>query len=304
MPAPAPPRTAVSTPAPTPTPTIGERIRRELPRLAPAERRVAGVLLAGDPLAPLDPMAVLAERSGTSAPTVLRLVGKLDFDGWADFQAACKAEIVARLSPPLARVPGAPAGAGRVAQVLDRLAGSVAGSRANLDASGVARVAALLADQSRPVWTTGGRFSRVLAMHLGAHLQLMRPGAVAVPDSSLERTTALLDLDASSVVVVFDYRRYQDDTVAFGRAAATRGAAVVLFTDQYLSPLAHDADEVVTTSVDAPTPFDVLTPAVAVVEAIVADVVDRLGTDLYDRLDRYDVVSGQLSRTGRTVRQA
>jgi DNA-binding MurR/RpiR family transcriptional regulator len=100
---------------------------------------------------------------------------------------------------------------------------------------------------------------------------------------------------------VFDYRRYSGDTVAFGRAAAARGATLVLFTDEYVSPLAHEADVVLTTSVDAPTPFDVLTPAVALVEALVADVVDRLGSDLHDRLDRWDVVSRQLSDDGRTT---
>ena len=279
----------------SPGPTIGERIRRELPRLAPAERRVAGVLLAGDPLAPLDPVAVLAGRSGTSAPTVLRLVAKLGFDGWTDFQAACRAEIVARLSPPLARVPDAPAGAGRVAQVLDRLAYSVAACLAELDDTAARGVAALLADAERPVWVTGGRFSGIVAGHLAAHLGLMRPRAIVVPASSLDRTTALLDLDEKAVVVVFDYRRYSDETISFGRAAAAKGATVVLFTDEYVSPLAHDADIVLTTSVDAPTPFDVLTPALALVEALVADVVDRLGTGLHDRLARWDAGSRQLS---------
>jgi DNA-binding MurR/RpiR family transcriptional regulator len=285
----------------TTAPTIRTRIRRELPRLAPAERRVAGVLLSGDPLAPLDPVSVLAERSGTSAPTVLRLVAKLDFAGWAEFQSACKAEIVARLSPPRDRVPDAPAGAGRVAQVLDRLAHSVGEIREHLDETGGARVAALLADAARPVWITGGRFSGMVAGHLAAHLRLMRPGVVAVDASSLARTTALLDLGADGVVVVFDYRRYQDDTVAFGRAAAAQGATVVLFTDEYASPLAATADLVVTTSVDAPTPFDALTPAVAVVEALVADVVDRLGTGLHQRLDRWDTVDRQLSPDRRTA---
>jgi DNA-binding MurR/RpiR family transcriptional regulator len=285
----------------TTAPTIRTRIRRELPRLAPAERRVAGVLLSGDPLAPLDPVSVLAERSGTSAPTVLRLVAKLDFAGWAEFQSACKAEIVARLSPPRDRVPDAPAGAGRVAQVLDRLAHSVGEIREHLDETGGARVAALLADAARPVWITGGRFSGMVAGHLAAHLRLMRPGVVAVDASSLARTTALLDLGADGVVVVFDYRRYQDDTVAFGRAAAAQGATVVLFTDEYASPLAATADLVVTTSVDAPTPFDALTPAVAVVEALIADVVDRLGTGLHERLDRWDTVDRELSPDRRTA---
>ncbi len=282
-------------------PTIGERVRRELPRLAPAERRVAGVLTSGDPLAPLETVAALAERSGTSAPTVLRLVGKLDFAGWAEFQAACRAEIVARLSPPLDRVPVDAPGPGRVVQVLGRLAGSVGECLDGLDVAAVSQAAALLADPTRPAWITGGRFSGALATHLGAHLQMMRPAVSVVPVSPLARTTAVLDLDGDAVVVVFDYRRYQDDTVAFGRAAAERGVTVVLFTDEYVSPLADAADVVLTSSVDAPTPFNVLTPAMALVEALVADVVDRLGTALHGRLDRYEAVSRQLTDDGSTT---
>ena len=40
---------------------------------------------------------------------------------------------------------------------------------------------------------------------------------------------------------MFDYRRYDAGTVAFGREAARRGADVVLFTDPYLSPLSAAA---------------------------------------------------------------
>lgn len=76
---------------------------------------------------------------------------------------------------------------------------------------------------------------------------------------------------------------------------------MVLFTDEYASPLAGTADLVVTMSVDAPTPFDALTPAVALVEALVADMVDRLGTDLHQRLDRWDAVNRDLSPDGRTA---
>ena len=68
----------------------------------------------------------------------------------------------------------------------------------------------------------------------------------------------------------------------------------MLFTDHYLSPLAAEATVVLTTTVDAPTPFDVLTPALAVVEAMVAGVVDRLGTAPRERLAAFDALDSDV----------
>ena len=60
-----------------------ERIREVLPSLPAAERRVAHELLRRYPVAGLETVARLAAQSGVSGPTVVRLVGKLDFEGHA-----------------------------------------------------------------------------------------------------------------------------------------------------------------------------------------------------------------------------
>jgi len=270
--------------------TLAERIRAELPRLTPAERRVARALLADYPMAGLESVAALAQRAGTSAPTVLRLVAKLDLDGYPSFQQVIKAELAARLSSPLTLYPHLPAGPDVLPRMRESLTDSVRRGLQQLDGSDVDAAVGLLADQKRPLWTIGGRFSRMLADYLALHLQLLRPGVARVPSGPGERAVTLLDIDRRSVLVAFDYRRYQRSTIDFGVAAARRGATVVLFTDHYLSPLAADAAVVLPTTVDAPTPFDVLTPAVAVVEAMVAGVVDRLGAAPRDRLAAFDAL--------------
>jgi DNA-binding MurR/RpiR family transcriptional regulator len=95
-------------------------------------------------------------------------------------------------------------------------------------------------------------------------------------------------------VVVFDFRRYQRDTVRLGRAAARQGATLLLVTDLRLSPLAADADLILPVEVEAPSSFDSLVPAMALAEMLVAGVVDDLGDQprewiaLYDRLWRDD----------------
>ena len=81
--------------------TVAERLHLKLAELTPAERKVARALLAEYPVRGLQPVAKLAATAGVSAPTVIRLVSKLSFDSYAEFQRSLKSEVSARLSSPL-----------------------------------------------------------------------------------------------------------------------------------------------------------------------------------------------------------
>jgi DNA-binding MurR/RpiR family transcriptional regulator len=277
-----------------PEASVAERLRRASPGFAPAERRVVRALLTEYPLTGLEPLAVVAERAGTSGPTVLRVVGKLGFGGYPEFQRALRAELAVRWSAPLDVMPREPAtglvGTVReairtaVAADLDRLAGGP-----DTDAA-----AALLADPRNAVWVLGGRFSGVLAEYLALHLQVLRRGVHRVTGDPGNRHTALLDVARRDVVVVFDYRRYQRDTVEFGRRAAVQGARLILFTDHLLSPLAADTHVVLVTATDTGTPFSVMSPALAAVETVLVSVVDRLGGAPQARMERYDQLSTEV----------
>ena len=96
---------------------LAERIRDASSQLAPAERRVARTVLAGYPMAGLETVATLAERAGTSPPTVLRLLSRLGFDGYPAFQRAIKAELAARLTSPVDLYPADAALGGLAATV-------------------------------------------------------------------------------------------------------------------------------------------------------------------------------------------
>jgi DNA-binding MurR/RpiR family transcriptional regulator len=278
--------------------TVAERIREQLPDLAPAERRVARAVLAGYPMAGLETIATLAEQSGTSAPTVLRLLGKLGFEGYPDFRRSLRAELSTRLSGPAQLYPqGDPAGddVSVRARFGTAMAAAVASSLDELRPATLDRAATWLADLRRPVFVTGGRWSSLLARFLLLHLQLLRPGVQCIGPDPGERASALLDLNRRAVVVAFDYRRYQRDTVAFGRAVVRVGADVILFTDHLLSPLAADAQLVISTEIEVPgSPFTVLTPAMGAVELLVATVITTLGSGPQERLARHDLLSAEV----------
>jgi DNA-binding MurR/RpiR family transcriptional regulator len=267
--------------------TVAERLA--VAGLTPAERKVARVLLADYPVCGLEPVAKLAAEAGVSAPTVIRLVSKLEFDSYGDFQQALKSEVSARLSSPLSMYSGDGADSSDVISRSERaLCGGIASSFDRLPRAEFDQAVRLLADPRRGVTLIGGRFSSMLAEYLAAHLRILRSNVRVV--TALDRISAMLDVGRGDVLVAFDYRRYQHDTVRLAMIAKRQGATLVAFTDPYLSPLAAHADVILTTSVASPSPFDALTPAVALVETVIAALVDRLGAAPLERMARYDAL--------------
>jgi DNA-binding MurR/RpiR family transcriptional regulator len=279
--------------------TVAERLQFRVRELTPAERKVARVLLADYPVCGLEPIAKLAADAGVSAPTVVRLVTKLEFDSYGSFQQSLKTEVSARLSSPRqmhAERPQQPGGTtpepgtllSRTGQLL---CDGISASFERLPQPEFEQAVRLLADPRRTVTLAGGRFSTMLAEYLAAHLRILRPGVRVLSSAGSDRFSSLLDIGRRDLFVAFDYRRYQHDTVRLATTAKRQGATLITFTDPYLSPLAAHADVILTTSVQSPSPFDALTPAVALVEALITALVDRLGDGPLTRMARYDALS-------------
>jgi DNA-binding MurR/RpiR family transcriptional regulator len=274
--------------------TVAERLRLRLGELTHAERKVARALMADYPVGGLEPVAKLAAAAGVSPPTVVRLVAKLEFDGYAEFQQSLKSEVSARLSSPLQMHAGRPGTAreGALPRSERLLCDGIRSSFARLPPGEFEQAVRLLADPRRSVTLVGGRFSTMLAEYLAAHLRILRSRVQVLPAAGPDRVSALLDVGRRDVLVAFDYRRYQHDTVRLALTAKDQGATLVAFTDPYLSPMAARADVILTSSVSSPSPFDALTPAVALVEALISALVDRLGDAPRMRMARYDALNG------------
>src|SRR5205814_2263526 len=131
----------------------------------------------------------------------------------------------------------------------------------------------------------------VLARYLAGQLHLLRPGIGLVDAERTAAAQQLIDLRKGDVLVVFDYRRYQADTIESARLVAGQGVNVVLFTDPWLSPASAFARQVVVTSVETVGPFDSLVGATAVLEAIVAAVLARLGPRAQSRMQSLEQLS-------------
>src|SRR4051812_26244259 len=272
---------------------VTERVRRSLGDLSKSERKVARTLLSGPPTIGLESVSQLAAHAGVSGPTVSRFVARLGFDNYAAFQHALLDALSARVLSPIevynshdtaSEHPPLEAAASALAE-------AVGGTLAQLSPPDFERAVSLLADERHRVLVTGGWTSHLLAAILTSLVRPFRPGVMHVPSLAAERAASLADLARDDVVVLFDFRRYERDTYEFARLARDRGGRLVLVTDPWLSPIADLADAVLPAQVDGPSPFESLTPTVALVETLVTGVARRLGAVGTARLDRYGSIA-------------
>jgi DNA-binding MurR/RpiR family transcriptional regulator len=280
---------------------VGEVVRQRLDSLSPAERRLARVLLASYPIAGLESVARFAERAAVSPPTVTRFITKLGFRGYPEFQEKLRHEVQARLSSPLTRYRDEPKRDSAISDALESSAHNLRATRDLLSDRDLKEAVELLADVRRRVMILGGRVSAPLARYLAGQLHLLRPGVGLVDSERSAPAQQLIDMRKTDVLVVFDYRRYQPDTIDSARVASARGCDVILFTDPWLSPASAFARQVLVTSVETVGPFDSLVGAMAVVEAVIAAVLRQLGSRAearmqnLERLRAGDVLGGSES---------
>lgn len=261
--------------------------------MTPAERRVARTLLETYPTAGLKSLPRLAEGAGVTGPTVLRFVRKIGFDGYPDFQRSLRDEVQARseslrsLYDTRGPVPGDDL-VRRSREAFGRALDATLGA-ASLEEE-LPQVVDLLADRKRRLWFVGGRFSQIVASYLYLQMRMLRPACALVSEEPERRVLDGMDVAKRDVVCLFDYRRYQRDTIVTGRVAAQHGATVVVFTDPWLSPAVEHARHVLISHADAASPFDSLLGAFALTELIAAKVVAALGEEGKARVGAIDDV--------------
>lgn len=284
--------------------TVSARVRQVRNVLAPAELRVVEVLMHDYPMAGAGPIGQIAAAAQVSAPTVLRLVRKLGFDGYAEFRVALQEELKARLFSPVGQLAGSVRPtrgvAGQLHDAHQRFADGLTTTFRNLDGEAFAAAVRLVSDASRPIMFMGGRFSWPLASQAASLLQMLRVDVLEIQPAAGPRTKALLDVGPKTVVFIVDYRRYQASTVEWAIRAQERGATLVVLTDPFLSPIAPRADVVLTSSVGGPPPFDAMTSGFAVVEALCSCAAAAIGKSAQTRLALFERLQGD-DETDRAV---
>lgn len=240
-----------------------------------AERRVIPFLRDPSRLIELQSITKLAEAAEVSTPTIIRLARKLGFDGYPDLHSAVRSELAERIKQPLAKLQAHPL-RGQGDHIFNEFAQAVVANVNatinQIDLSQFDATARMLADPTRRIGLIGGRITWPVAHYFANHLHIIRPDVTLLNPSQNAWPQSVLDMDASAILIIFDIRRYEKKIARLTRLAQSRKATIILFTDQWGSPIENEADICFRVPVQAPSSWDSTIALNFLVEALVAQV--------------------------------
>jgi DNA-binding MurR/RpiR family transcriptional regulator len=252
--------------------------------LTPAERRIAEEVLAEPTLLAFGTVSDLAERVGTSRPTVVRFANKLGFDGYTQLQRHVRSDLSHRLARPSERIRHEDAKALPAKTALNNAVASVFEA---IDGDRLAQLAAPVA-AAKKVWLLSGETSRAGALSLYSGLSMIRSDVTLLEDRTLG--TDICDAGPGDAAIVMDFFRYRRQVVEAAQVLAGAGADIVAITDSPLSPLVELTDNWCEIEVPAIGPFDSSVPAVAISELLVSRVARDLRDEAAARIDRIEAL--------------
>lgn len=255
---------------------IRQRIESLADQFTPAERKLASVLLADYPFAGLEPIGELSQRSHVSAPSISRFVSKLGCTGFQEFQQRLVAELKEGSRSPIQlredrsidRDTLLSSYFEKIHKLNDELTGRVTGAQLN-------RICDMLGDPKRRIYMIGGRMTDSIAIFFVRHLQQIRKGVLHIPSDQELWPQYLLQMRPLDVVLIIDFRRYQASLATLAQRVRARKAQTIVITDQWISPAAKGASELISAPIESGTLWDSYVPAFGLIEALLVPLAER-----------------------------
>jgi DNA-binding MurR/RpiR family transcriptional regulator len=263
---------------------VVDRITARADRLTPAERKVAAIL-AGEPQrVAFGTVATVAQKAGTSGPSVVRLAVKLGYGGFVDLQSDVQEELARQLGPARERIRQRPP-SDLIGRALASETVNVSRTLSAVNQDTFRTAVAKLSDRRRHIFVLPGEMTMPAGHVLAAHLAQLREGVTLLTGSEVAASKRLATLEGGDVVMVIDMRRYERWVLTVLRRAGQQGASVIAITDSPLSPLGTLAAETFLMAAEGVGPFDSLVGVIALANALVAGVAARLRQSATSRLD-------------------
>jgi DNA-binding MurR/RpiR family transcriptional regulator len=278
---------------------IDELLRHRFNEFKPAELKLVRYLLADYPMAGLVSITELSSSSDVSTPTVMRTLKRIGYTSFISFQKALKKELSNTLADPIAKhnrwATGAPP-----EHILNQRSESVVTNLRetmnHISYQTFNQVVELIADEKVSLHLVGGRITHAFSEYLGTHLEVLRGNVFKMPGAVSLWSHHLLDMQANDVLIIFDVRRYETDLLNIARLSAEKGVKVVLFTDQWMSPISNTADFSFPAHVDAPSGWDSGVATLFIIEALITEVERKLWPQASKRMKELESIFNYTGR--------
>lgn len=256
-----------------------------LPRLSKRQRDIAEYIRENGGAAAYMTASVLGKNAGASEATAVRFASALGYSGYHEMQQALRESLRLRLTT-VQRIEDANDRM-RDRDVIDSVlladADKIASAMRELDRSAFEHAVELLLRAKR-IYIVGMRSSAILAQFMNYYLRLLFDSVFLVcPSGGSEVFEHLINLAPGDSVFAISFPRYSTGTVRAAEFAHRRGAGVIVLTDSPHSPVAKNADAVLTAKSEMASFVDSLVAPMSIINAIIAYIGKKRPREVADK---------------------
>lgn len=266
---------------------LASLIEEHRDQLTRAERQVAAAVLRDPQAVAFGTLASVAEATGTSGTTIIRLAAKLGLGGFGELQAQAQEELAAQLGPARQRI-REPVPGDMVTRALAFELDNLQDTFGQVNRASFDEAARRLAECPGRVLIIAAECAAGIGDLLTDQLAMLRDGVTKVGGNDLHVGKQLASAGPDDTALVIDQRRYDRWVLGALKLVAGSGAYIISFSDSLLSPLAGASAAAFTVSARGPGPFDSQVASLALGYALVAAVASLLASPAAARLDRVE----------------
>ncbi len=272
-----------------------EKISKLLISGTKSEKKIADYLLSDFPFSAVGNLAEIAENAQTSVPTIQRTVLRMGYSGFPEFRKAVLNELTQEQgASPLARMNQTTKNADEE-KTYQRTIKNIQATFANLAPETLNKAALLMADPNYSLWCIGGRLTGSLATLFARHLKTIRPDVYEYIPYEGALADIFINCNKNTLLFVTDIRRYDPSVIALCKGAKSKGAKIILATDTWGSPAKAFADLVVSVYTGSPSGWDSNASMMVVLEELMAETTQKLGSEGRNQLKRREKFIESLS---------
>jgi DNA-binding MurR/RpiR family transcriptional regulator len=124
-------------------------------------------------------------------------------------------------------------------------------------------------------------------------MQVIRPNLTHVQSTSSTWPHYLLNAKEGDIFIIFDVRRYENNILKLAEMAHAKGAKIILFTDQWRSPVHRLADISFGSRIVVPSAWDSATSTMLLLETLISSVQDLNWDETKDRIEMLEAIFNQ-----------
>ena len=222
--------------------------------LTQTDRTIAEYILDNLDTIGLQTSTTLAQNMGVSDTSVIRFIRKLGFKGYSEFRSEMAGRLARRydqaLSPGEKYIKSSESlnRNSLIQDVQSYTLDNLQKSFSKLEMSTVNQIVEIILSSNRK-FVAGFRGTACCAHYMSSKLLFLVPNVVPVTHADATAVEKLVDISGDDCLILYSFPQYSELNYVLMDMAQEQKAKIILFTDQITSPLARQADVVVTARV-------------------------------------------------------